>query len=160
MCTWIIEDKLVVPPTRNLPHSNYTQKCYCTTTGERNAYDEEGSGIAPHIEKTLSHLRLLNVEIPQPDKIRDYLTYHTDMAYLLLNISEKARITFRSPAQLSLELNQDLEDEEYLILYVRQDRYDESVMRKIKKIREEYGSVLAYSSGWLLLTTDFCPPRG
>lgn len=158
MLTWMINQEFVVSPTRNLPGSNYTQRSYSTTTHERDAYDEDGSGITPCIERTLSYLRSLNIEIPQPDRIRDYLTYHSDMIYLLSDISEMARLKFRTRAQLSIELNRDPEDDEYLILYVRQDYYDESVMKRIKQIREEYGSELAYLSGWLLLTTDFCPP--
>jgi hypothetical protein len=154
MLIWTTKQEHIIPYARNL----HTQRCYCTTAHGLDAYGEDGSGITPHIERTLNHLRLLNVEIPQPDKIRDYLTYHSDMVYLLLEISEEARLKFRSETQLSLELNRDPEDYEYLILYVRQDNYDESVMKRIKQIREKYGSNLAYISGWFLITTDFCAP--
>ena len=131
------------------------------TPQEQGVYDAESSGITPKIEETLNYLKFLtNVEIPQPDKIRDYLTYHLDMAYLLLKTSEMARLKFRSPVQLSLELHQDPEvDDEYLTLYVRQNEYDESVMKRIKQVRKEYGKIIANLSGWFLLTTDFCPPR-
>ncbi len=156
MLTWTQE--FVGHSTISLPSSYYTQKSYSTTADEQDAYDEDGSGITPSIERTLSYLRSLNITISQPDEIRNYLTYHSDMLYLLSRLSEMARLKFRARAQISLEFEHDPEDDEYLILYVRQDHYDGSVMKQIKEIREEYGRELAYSSGWLLLTTDFCPP--
>ena len=156
MLIWTQE--FVGPSTINLQCPYYTQQSYSTTADGRDAYDEDGSGITPSIERTLSYLRSLNITISQPDGIRNYLTYHSDMLYLLSRLSEMARLKFRTQAQITLEFEQDPEDDEYLILYVRQDHYDGSVMKRIKEIREEYGRELAYLSGWLLLTTDFCPP--
>ena len=148
-CDWVTTLKSMLPPSMNSLIS-----CDSRTLQEY----KDDSGITPRIEKTLDCLKLLNVRIPQPDKIRDYLIYHFDMVYLLPNISEMACLKFGTQAQLSLELNQDPEDDEYIILYVRQDHYDESVMRQIKQIRKEYERMMAKSSGWFLLTTDFCPP--
>lgn len=116
----------------------------------------DDSGITPRVENTLNYLKSLNVEIHQPGKIRDYLIQHIDMLPLLNSISERTRLKFMAAAQLSLKLNQEAyADDEYLILYVRQNHYDEGVMKRIKQIRNEYGYIMAYSSGWLLLTTDF-----
>jgi len=37
--------------------------------------------------------------------------------------------------------------------------YDDSVMERIRSIREEYAEDLAEMNGWFLLTTDYLPPR-
>ncbi len=118
----------------------------------------DDSGITPKVEDTLNYLKLLNVEINHPGKIREYLIQHPDISLVLSIISEDARLKFTAASRLSLKLKQETyANDEYLILYVRQNHYDGSVMKRIKQIRNEHGHIMSYSSGWLLLTTDFCP---
>jgi hypothetical protein len=60
-----------------------------------------------------------------------------------------------------LELYRDPEiDDEYLTLYVRQRRYDaDKLLEEIEDLRAGSQAALRETSGWLLVTTDFRPPR-
>jgi hypothetical protein len=49
-------------------------------------------------------------------------------------------------------------DDEYLALYVRLSRYDDTVMERIAAAEAEYLDRLAGKSGWIQLTTDFRTP--
>lgn len=118
------------------------------------------AGLTPIIENTLSRLSSLEVRIPHPGEIRNYLFRYYDLTDLLLPVSEDARQHFGPQVQLSLEIYRDPEiEDEYMALYVRQHEYDEFVMKKIKEIRAEYEEGLMGKTGWFLLTTDFHPPR-
>lgn len=123
-------------------------------------YEEKSVVIPSSVEETLNLLRSLNVVIPQPALVRDYLFCHPDMTRLLVPICDAARQRFGARAQLSLEVYRDPEiEDEYFTLYVRQKKYDEDVLRQIKEIRKYYAEILAGKTGWFLLTTDFQPPR-
>ncbi|MDQ1327006.1 MAG: hypothetical protein QG641_286, partial [Candidatus Poribacteria bacterium] len=50
-------------------------------------------------------------------------------------------------------------DDQYLTLYVRQSKYEETIMDKIEEIRLPYSDELADKTGYLLLTTDFQFPK-
>lgn len=123
-------------------------------------YEEMSAVITPSVEESLNILRSLNVAIPQPALVRDYLIRHLDMTGLLVPICDAARQRFGARAQLSLEVYRDPEiEDEYFTLYVRQKKYDEDMLRQIKEIRKYYAEILAGKTGWFLLTTDFQPPR-
>jgi len=98
--------------------------------------------------------------VPQPAEVRDYLLRYPDMTDLLLSVCKMARERFGAPTQLSLEVYHDPEiEDEYLTLYVRQENYDEQILDKVESICAEYEKMIAGRSGWLLVTTDFQPPR-
>ncbi len=73
--------------------------------------------------------------------------------------SAETRREFGDTAELTLELYHDPEiDDQYLILCVRQAAYEKHIMDRIEAVRARYRDALADKSGWLHVTTDFCPP--
>jgi len=115
---------------------------------------------AVQIEETLKHIQQDGIIIPKPAEVRDYLLRYSDLADLVLSVCQLTRQRFDSQAQLSLEVYHDPEiEDEYLTLYIRQQKYDENVMKGIKEIRANYEGMLAEKTGWFLVTTDFRPPR-
>ena len=111
------------------------------------------------IEAALVQLGSKGVEIPHPSSLKDYLIAHPDISEVVMYATEIAKQHFDGNAQLSLEVYSDPEiDDNYVTLYVRQNEYDESVMKQIKEIRKAYESMLADKIGWFLVTTDFRTP--
>jgi len=75
-------------------------------------------------------------------------------------VSDEVYQYFDFRAQLSLEVQDEgVPDSEYLTIYVRVPEYDDSVMDRIREIRECYYDSLSEMTGWFILTTDFSPPR-
>jgi hypothetical protein len=112
------------------------------------------------IETTLEYLALMQVAIPNPEEVRDYLCHYPDIIELVKFACEETRSRFSSSTQLSLELYCDPEiDDEYLTIYVRQKEYDKNIMDEIEKIRSIYCDELADKTGYFLLTTDFQFPK-
>ncbi len=46
-----------------------------------------------------------------------------------------------------------------ITIYVRQTQYDPDIIEKIDAICREYEPALEGQNGWILVTTDFSPPR-
>ena len=91
-------------------------------------------------------------------RIREYLLQFVDLAEVVPHAVEAAKQHFPE-AQLVLEVYRDPEiDDEYLALYVRLSRYDDTVMERIAAAEAEYLDRLAGKSGWIQLTTDFRTP--
>lgn len=124
-------------------------------------WESEGSAeISSQIEKVLKWLLQNRIVIPQSGAVRDYLLRHFDMTDLLPSVCGIALRTFGIDARLSLELYRDPEiRDQYLTLYVRQERYDEHIMDIIEDMCAEYRDKLIGKSSWLLVTTDFRSPR-
>ena len=121
---------------------------------------QDSTVVTFHLQRAFSQLLSLEVRLPQPGEVRDYLLRYPDLTDLLLPVCEATRQRFGSHAQLSLEVYRDPEiEDEYVTLYVRHPEYDKCVMKAIKEIRTAYEAKLAGKSGWFLLTTDFRPPR-
>lgn len=111
------------------------------------------------IEPLLESLRARGIKIPRPDEARDYLARYPDVIGLAEKVCEMTRAEFAGSAELSLELYRDPEiDDRYLTLYVRREKYDNSIMEVIERIQMGYEDELADLSGWLLVTTDFEAP--
>lgn len=128
------------------------------TTYER-SYSEGSVEITSQIEKALKWLLQKRIVVPQAGAVRDYLLRHFDMTDLLPSVCRIALRRFGIGARLSLELYRDPEiRDEYLTLYVRQERYDEHIMDIIEDVCAEYRDELTRRSSWLLVTTDFRPP--
>ena len=73
---------------------------------------------------------------------------------------ERASERFRETAQLSVELYRDPEfDDQYLTLYVRQERYQDDILKAIEGLSGAYEGELSGRAGWFLVTTDFEQPR-
>jgi hypothetical protein len=101
------------------------------------------------------------VFVPDRKAVRAYLRRHGDLAAHLPAVIEAARKEFGSEAELALELYRDPEiRDHYLTLYVRLHSYDGETMARIDRVSTLFERRLAQTSGYLLLTTDFRPPRG
>jgi len=121
---------------------------------------EATTGVTPRIEIALHEVSDLRVLIPRPSDIRAYLLRFPDMVGAVPPVCRAAKRRFPSDTQLSLELYRDPEiEDEYLTVYVRQKRYDERIMDRIEAVWAECEGAIAGKLGWILVTTDFQPPR-
>ena len=121
---------------------------------------ERSPGPSPALEAVLGEVTSLGVLVPDPDEVRVYLSEHPDMADLTRRVCAKAMARLGTAAQVSLEVYRDPEaDEEDLAVYFRQRQYDEGIMAAIDGVWPEYARDLANTSGYIMLTTDFQPPR-
>lgn len=113
------------------------------------------------IEKVELHdLEKTGVKIVDNAGVEQYLAAHPDMWQPVMNICRTAKNCFPKKTSLSLEILKDPEGhEEHLVLYVRQREYADDIMDTIDRICEKHDAELAAMSGWILLTTDFQPPR-
>jgi hypothetical protein len=138
-------------------------KLWPTTPNQEDEYSHSWQGaddVISQIEETLSSHLSKGIMTSQPAEARDYLLRHPDMVDLLSFVSKRTSERFGTSAQLSLEVYRDPEiRDEYLCLYVRQENYDEHIMDIIENIRAEYEEEISEKSGWLLVTTDFRPPK-
>ena len=108
----------------------------------------------------LEHLASIQVIVPNPEEVCDYLSCYPDIIELVIFACEETRSRFLLPTQLSLELYRDPEiDDQYLTLYVRQKKYEKNIMDIIEEIRLIYCDELADKKGYFLLTTDFQFPK-
>jgi hypothetical protein len=107
----------------------------------------------------LQRVAAFSVRILRPKEVLVYLDRHPDMTDLLEKASAQTEQEFGNDAELTLELYRDPEiDDQYLTLYVRQATYDKRIMDRIETVRARYRDALSDKSGWLHVTTDFCPP--
>jgi len=112
------------------------------------------------IEETFEYLASVQIVVPNPEEVRDYLGRYPDIIELVMFACEETRSHFILPTQLSLELYRDPEiGDEYLTLYVRQKEYDESIMDVIEEIWSTYDDELSTKQGDFFVTTDFDFPR-
>jgi len=126
---------------------------------------EPTSNIAGEVERALSQalsrIRSEGTVIPRPFDVRGYLVRYPEMLEVAPAVCRAAARRFGTEAQLSLELYRDPEiEDEYLTLYIRQEPYEDDVMKRIEATWDECAEVIAGSSGWILVTTDFEPPVG
>lgn len=119
--------------------------------------DRGTTALTRDIQEALASLRRMQIQIPEPTEVSGYLLQFPSLIALTLAVAGAAQEGFPE-AQLVLEVYQDPEaEDEFLVLNVRLREYDESVMRKIRNVREKFSDQLASAAGWLLLTTDFQP---
>lgn len=112
------------------------------------------------IEEILNYFHAKKTKIISPSRVRDYLRNYPEIAELSRRVSDIVYQYFDFRAQLCLEVRDyDDPESEYLALYIKVPEYDDSVMDRIREIRESYYDVLDDATGWFLLTTDFAPAR-
>lgn len=112
------------------------------------------------IDRSLRKLNLyLNILIPSPEEISDYLLRYQDIFYLVLYGCNLAYWRFIDQAQLSLEVKYPCTENEYLALYVRQKTYDPEILEQISTMCEVFEQEFKTKEGWFIITTDFCSPR-
>lgn len=99
--------------------------------------------------------------ISMPDiAVNQYLVEFPDILPVVKKLSALAVKTFSKSSTLTLELYQDPEiDDRYLTLYVRQQHYDKSIRNQLNAITEAISEDLCNTSGWIIITTDYQPPR-
>lgn len=112
------------------------------------------------IEPMLEFLASIQVIVPNPEEVCDYLGRYPDIIELVMLACEETRNRFSLTTQLSIERYSDPEiDDEYLTLYVRQKEYDGSIMDVIEEIWSTYDDELSTKQGDFFVTTDFDFPR-
>ncbi|MBI3963001.1 MAG: hypothetical protein HY335_09625 [Deinococcus sp.] len=112
------------------------------------------------IETTLHQLLEDKIQIPQPGAVRDYLSLHPDILGLVTSVCTTTLGRFGMGTQLVLEVYRDPEIvDHYLTLYVRQEQYQDNILDVLEDVRKLYELELARKSGWILVTTDFSPPK-
>jgi hypothetical protein len=93
------------------------------------------------------------------DKAKEYLLRFTELLDVIPKAVDAAKKHFPE-AQLVMDVYQDPEiDDDHLVLYVRLNHYDDSVIERLRKARAEFRSYLANKKGWIHLTTDFRKPE-
>lgn len=112
------------------------------------------------VEALFRSLELISIFVSDEPTVKNYLVEHFDMTKVVWAACVAAVMRLNSSDQLTVELYRDPEeDNEHLVLFVRQEEYDENIMDTIDKINEDFESDLEGKSGWLLVTTDFKRPR-
>lgn len=113
-----------------------------------------------HIQLTLKALETDSIVISSHEEVSDYISRHPDMLEVLLHVAKLTSEEFSNKGSLSVEVYNDPEiGDEYLTLYVRQEQYDDYILKQIDSIRERYEELLTHKSGWIVVTTDFEVPR-
>ncbi len=120
---------------------------------------QSNTDVTFQMEVALKQILKMEVAIPHPTTVRDYLLSYSDITSLIQPVCQMARKHLGKDTHLSLEVYRDQEiEDEYLALYVRQDIYDNRLMDKIEEVCVEYENMLSGKSGWFIVTTDFRPP--
>lgn len=123
-------------------------------------YDCVETSLTRQTEDALTEIERRAISVPAPDSVREYLISHADTIDALRCITAEVFGYFANRAQVSLELYRDPEvDDEYLTVYVRQEKYDANILEQIDIVSALCESSIEDISGWILLTTDFRPPR-
>ena len=118
------------------------------------------TAVTSPIEEVLNKLHQDWIKIPKPAEVRAYLLRYSDLTDLLPFVCKVARERVGIDPELSLEVYHDPEiEDDYLTLYLRHEHYNEHILEIIEDIRTQYERKLVGRSGWLLVTTDFCPPK-
>jgi hypothetical protein len=118
------------------------------------------STLAPALSGGLLHrLTPFNTLLRDRIELEDYLATHSDLAPLLEGICARLRDVFGLDAELSLEFYKDPEQQDqYPIVYVRQQKYEAGVLKRIESVMSPFMAQLEDASGHLLVTTDFRRP--
>jgi hypothetical protein len=124
-------------------------------------YRENFSVNTSTIEGTLLLLKnYLGFVFPDPAPIISYIAQHRNLFDVVLLACVLTEEKFSQTSQISLELYSDPEvEDQYLTIYVRQNAYEPDILQKIDAISEEFTKVMDIDQGYLLVTTDFQPPR-
>jgi len=112
------------------------------------------------ISQVLSQVEALEIPIPDSEDVRNYLLHFPDIIDLIIPICKLVKEKFKHPTQISLEVYHDPEIiDEYITIEIRQNKYDESVRKRIKEIRAKYENELTDRNGWVTVITDYRQPR-
>lgn len=111
------------------------------------------------LSRLVQDLRKKGVLVPDVVGVGNYLADHPNIEHLLFSVCDSAIKEFGVEAQLSLELYEDPEiPDNYLMLYIRQEKYQKDIMNRIKAVWSSYKNSPDRKLGRLFVTTDFGPP--
>ncbi len=110
----------------------------------------------------LSHmLANCHVRLDGQDEIFNYIKNHFVFGKLVVRICEAMRSHFGGEVELVLTYYRDPEiDDPHLTLLVRQAPYPPDLLDQIDAVRAPFDHELDQSTGMLVVTTDYCSPRG
>jgi hypothetical protein len=100
-----------------------------------------------------------DIRINNINSIRDYLIEFPDIIDIIPKAVNSAK-KYLPNAQIVLDFYIDPEiDDEYPIIYVRAEKYDDKFIGLLDKAENEFLKDLIGKKGWILLTTDFGKPN-
>jgi hypothetical protein len=115
---------------------------------------------APPQESLETRLSSQGIVISNPNDVFSYLDSHADLGNLVASVCAEVRQEFGPEAELALQVYRDPEiHDSYLSLYVRLVAYDDTIIARIDRVSEPFDEELARATGYLLVTSDFRPPR-
>jgi hypothetical protein len=118
------------------------------------------SDRASTLPDPLERLKGRGLRIEGRAEVRDYLLRHPDMVPMVVRVRDLAREGLGPDTELTLEVYHDPEIyDPHLVMYARQDVYDDEIMERIEEISELYAEELGAIPGWLHLTSDFQSPQ-
>jgi len=130
--------------------ASYTESVFKSIT-----FDYPGNtALTYEIERIMNQLQEMNIMIPKPAKIREYLLKYPDIIELILPVVNDAREAFLGRFMF-LDVYEDDDYHNSLVLYIRQESYDEPISEKINEIIKQYKEELAGKSGQIRVATDF-----
>ena len=119
------------------------------------AAEEQTTSLVARIYELLSRVQRLGVILENQERVREYLLRFPDLMDVIPHAIHSV-LHFLPESRLFLDVYCDPEvEDEYLILYVRLQNYDTSVIERIEAAEREYIDLLAEKKGWLQVTTDF-----
>ena len=113
----------------------------------------------PGVTVLLESIERCGVRIEGRAEVRDYLAQHPGMGPLVLRVCALAREKLSPATELTLEVYHDPEIyDPHLVMYARQDVYDDAFMEQLEEIGDLYAEDLVSAPEWFILTTDFERP--
>ncbi|WP_373839343.1 hypothetical protein [Methanospirillum sp.] len=101
-----------------------------------------------------------NTVIPDPESVVAYLQKHYDLIDTLWKVAKFTSDTYQSPNEISIEIRYgDDSSDIILAVFVRMIEYPENIFDELDIVCEKFESDLITSEGFILLTTDFQPPK-
>jgi hypothetical protein len=95
------------------------------------------------------------MRIRNPDGVRDYLLRFSELLVVIPKAVDAARRYFPD-ADLTMDVYRDPEiDDRYLVLLIRPERYDDSVIELLERAESEFLDELVGRRGWIQLTLEF-----
>jgi hypothetical protein len=118
-----------------------------------------GENAITSAAEVLRELAPHDILLPNADATEAYVAQHPSLGSLLPEICKTIRASFGPPTELVMKVYEDPEiDDQYLTLYVRQDRYAPDLFDRIDATLTEFAAALESATGFFLVTTDFRRP--
>jgi len=98
---------------------------------------------------------MASMQVRNPDSVAGYLSQFNELLDVIPRAVNAARKYFPE-ADLVMDVYQDPEiDDRYLVLRIRLECYDDSVIERLEKAESEFLGELAGKRGWIQLTVEF-----